>query len=148
MADLSPITVITAWPTQWLRMEERPPMWRVAANILNKQWRPTYKGWSSRLGVWGHHRMVHSLVADGGNAPVWRITANILNKLSRTAEKGWSSSLGVWGHHRMAHSLVADGGNPPVWRITANILNKQARTADKGWSSSLRFGRGADNSSP
>jgi hypothetical protein len=34
-----------------LRMEERPPIWRVAANILNKQSRTTDKGWSSRLGV-------------------------------------------------------------------------------------------------
>jgi len=32
-------------------MEERPPVWRVAANILNKQSRTADKGWSSRLGV-------------------------------------------------------------------------------------------------
>ena len=32
------------------RMEERPPMWRVAANILNKQLRTADKGWST--GLW------------------------------------------------------------------------------------------------
>jgi len=34
--------------------EEQPPLWRVAANILNKQSRKADKGWSSSLGVgWG-----------------------------------------------------------------------------------------------
>jgi len=32
-------------------MEERPPISRVAANILNKQSRTAEKRWSSRLGV-------------------------------------------------------------------------------------------------
>jgi hypothetical protein len=32
-------------------MEERPPIWRVAANILNKQLRKADKWWSSSLGV-------------------------------------------------------------------------------------------------
>ena len=32
-------------------MEERPPIWRVAANKLNKQSRTADKGWSSRLGL-------------------------------------------------------------------------------------------------
>ena len=33
------------------RMEERPPIWRVAANIFNKQSWTVDKGWSSSLGV-------------------------------------------------------------------------------------------------
>ena len=32
-------------------MEEQPPIWRVAVNILNKQSRTADKGWSSSLGV-------------------------------------------------------------------------------------------------
>ena len=32
-------------------MEERPPIWRVAANKSNKQLRTADKGWSSSLGV-------------------------------------------------------------------------------------------------
>jgi hypothetical protein len=32
-------------------MQERPPIWRWAANILNKQSRTTDKGWSSSLGL-------------------------------------------------------------------------------------------------
>jgi len=34
-------------------MEERPPIWRVAANILNKQSRTADKEWSSSLGGLG-----------------------------------------------------------------------------------------------
>jgi hypothetical protein len=30
-------------------MEERPSIWRVAVNILNKQWHTVEKGWSSSL---------------------------------------------------------------------------------------------------
>jgi hypothetical protein len=31
-------------------MEERPPIWRVAANVLSKQSRTADKGWYSSLG--------------------------------------------------------------------------------------------------
>jgi hypothetical protein len=34
-----------------LRTEERPPIWRVAANILNKQSRTADKEWSSSWGL-------------------------------------------------------------------------------------------------
>jgi len=39
-----------AWRVIRLRMEERPPIWRVDENILNKQSRRAYKGWSTSLG--------------------------------------------------------------------------------------------------
>ena len=45
------VPVTTAWRILMLQMEERPPIWRVAANILNNQSRTTDKGWSSSLGV-------------------------------------------------------------------------------------------------
>jgi hypothetical protein len=32
-------------------MEEQPQIWRVVANVLNKQSRTADKGWSSSLGV-------------------------------------------------------------------------------------------------
>jgi len=44
-------SVITTWRVLRLRMEERPSVWRVAANILNKQSRTADKGRSSNLGV-------------------------------------------------------------------------------------------------
>jgi hypothetical protein len=46
-------------------MEERPPIWRVAADILNKQSRKADKGWSFSLGGFGevltnpHRKNVH-----------------------------------------------------------------------------------------
>jgi hypothetical protein len=42
------VPVITAWRVLRLRMEERPPIWMVAANILNNPSRTEEKGWSSR----------------------------------------------------------------------------------------------------
>ena len=45
------VPVTTAWRVLRLRIEERPPLWRVAANILNKQSRTADEGWSSSLGV-------------------------------------------------------------------------------------------------
>jgi hypothetical protein len=45
------VCVTTQWRVLGLRMEEWPPIWRVAANILNKQSRTAGKGWSSSLGV-------------------------------------------------------------------------------------------------
>jgi len=44
------VPVTTEWRVLTLRMEERPPICRVAANILNKQSRTADKGWSSSLG--------------------------------------------------------------------------------------------------
>jgi hypothetical protein len=43
-------SVTKPWCVLRLRMEERPPIWRVAANIFNKQSRASDKGWSSNLG--------------------------------------------------------------------------------------------------
>jgi hypothetical protein len=45
------VPVTMAWCVLKLRMEERPPIWRIAANILNKQSRTADKGWSFILGV-------------------------------------------------------------------------------------------------
>jgi hypothetical protein len=45
------VPVTRLWRVLRLRMEERHPIWRVAANILNKQSRTTDRGWSSILGV-------------------------------------------------------------------------------------------------
>jgi len=44
------VPVTTAWRVLRLRLEERPPIWRVAENILNKQLRTADIGWSSSLG--------------------------------------------------------------------------------------------------
>jgi hypothetical protein len=45
------VPVTTAWRVLRLRMEERPPIWRVAANVLTKQSRTDDKGWSFSLGT-------------------------------------------------------------------------------------------------
>ena len=45
------LPVTTARRVLMLRMEERPPIWRVAANILNKQSRTADEVWSSSLGI-------------------------------------------------------------------------------------------------
>ena len=53
LSQLNPVPVTTAWRALRLRMEERPPIWRVAANILNKHSRTADKGWSFSLGGGG-----------------------------------------------------------------------------------------------
>ena len=45
------VPVTTAWRVLRLPIEERPPIRRVAANILNKQSWTADEGWSSSLGV-------------------------------------------------------------------------------------------------
>ena len=45
------VPVTKAWRVLRLQMEERPLIWRAAANKLNKQSRTADKGWSSSLGV-------------------------------------------------------------------------------------------------
>ena len=44
-------SITTAWCILWLQIEEQPPVWRVATNILNKQSQTVEKGWSSSLEV-------------------------------------------------------------------------------------------------
>ena len=45
------VPVTTAWRVLRLRMEERPPIYRVAANILNKQSQTADKKWSYSFGT-------------------------------------------------------------------------------------------------
>jgi hypothetical protein len=45
------VPVTTAWRVLRFRTEERPPIWRVAVNKLNKQPRTADEGWSSSLGL-------------------------------------------------------------------------------------------------
>ena len=44
------VPVTTVWPVLRLWMEERLPIWKVAENILDKQWQTADKRWSSSLG--------------------------------------------------------------------------------------------------
>jgi hypothetical protein len=45
------VLVTTAWCVFRLRLEEQPPIWRVAVNKLNKQPWTADEGWSSSLEV-------------------------------------------------------------------------------------------------
>jgi len=45
------VPVTTAWRVLRLRMQERPSVWKVAANRSNKQSRTANKGWYSGLVV-------------------------------------------------------------------------------------------------
>ena len=45
------VPVTTAWRVLRLWMEGRPPIWKVAANKLNKQSRTADEEWSSSLGI-------------------------------------------------------------------------------------------------
>jgi len=45
------VPVTATWRVLRLHMDESPPIWRVAANILHKQSRTADKKWSSTLGI-------------------------------------------------------------------------------------------------
>jgi hypothetical protein len=45
------VPVTMTWRVLRLHMEEPPPIWRIAANILHKWSRTVDKKWSSILGV-------------------------------------------------------------------------------------------------
>ena len=45
------VPVTTAWRVLRLRTEERPPIWRVTVNKLNKQPQTADEGWFSSFGV-------------------------------------------------------------------------------------------------
>jgi len=49
MSVISGSPVTTAWRVLKMRVEERPSLWSVAANILNRQSRTTDTWWSSSL---------------------------------------------------------------------------------------------------
>jgi hypothetical protein len=50
-ARLGGVPVPTAWRVLRFRMEDRLQIWRLAANILNKQSQTDNKGWPSSLGL-------------------------------------------------------------------------------------------------
>jgi len=45
------VPVTMAWRVLRLQVEKHPPLWRVAANVLNKQSNAAENLWSSSLGV-------------------------------------------------------------------------------------------------
>jgi len=51
MAMMSGVPVTTTWHVLRFRVEERPPIGRVAANILNKQLQTADKVWYFSLGI-------------------------------------------------------------------------------------------------
>jgi hypothetical protein len=74
------VPVTTAWRVLGLRMEERPPIWWVAANILNKQSRTADKGWSSNLGVG----------RGANNSSLWKWI--FVTKHSQTNPRTWTDT--------------------------------------------------------
>jgi len=61
-------------------MEERPPIWRAAVNILNKQLWTADKGWSSRLGV-------------GRGIELLPVKTYFVMKYSQTKPRTWTGTL-------------------------------------------------------
>ena len=83
------VPVTTEWRILRLRVDERPSVWRVAANILNRQSRTADKGWFSRDQCIPVTTEWHVLRLRVEERPlVWRVAANTLNRQLRTADKG------------------------------------------------------------
>jgi hypothetical protein len=94
------VPVTTAWRVLRLRMEERSPIWRVAANILNKQSRTADKEWSSSLGVG----------RGANNSSLWKRV--FFTKRSQTKPRTWTDTL-----VRPKVADTCDCGNEPSGSI-------------------------------
>ena len=89
------VPVTTAWYTLRLQMEEWPPIWKVAVNVLNMQSRTADKGWSSSL-----------VVGRGANNPSPQkcIVTKCSCRKPRTwtdtsvRQSNWASGSGMWGN--------------------------------------------------
>jgi len=53
------VPVTTAWHVRRLWIEERPQIWKVAANIFNKQSQIADTGWYSAKGLDGVQKTTH-----------------------------------------------------------------------------------------
>ena len=85
------VPVTTAWRAPRLRKEERPLIWRVAANILNKQSKTADKGWSSSFGVgWGANN----------SSPLKRILLRNIHKVS-----DWDWYFGTTNATKEGHEI-------------------------------------------
>jgi hypothetical protein len=73
-------------------MEERPPIWRVAANILNNQSRRAAKGWSSNIGVW---RGFVLLGKSEGERPLETPRRRQKDKITRILKREYGGTLWI-----------------------------------------------------
>ena len=97
--------VTTAWRVLRLRMEERPPIWRVAANISNKQLRTADKG---------------SIPASG----LGEVLASPFLKISRCYERFHKASdlpFGVKQVVSVMGRLKIETGGAHVWMRQMNL---------------------------
>ena len=88
------VPVTTAWRVLRWWMEERPPIWRVAANILNKQYRTAETVWSSSLEGWARCEQLLT-VNTVFFCESWMLASN-LDWYFGTSEDG-STGSGMWG---------------------------------------------------
>ena len=80
------VPVTTTWRILSLRMEEWPPIWRIAADIFNEQSRTADKRWSSSLGF-----------GRGANnsSPLKRIMLRNVYKSLRPGWRRWEDNINM-----------------------------------------------------
>jgi hypothetical protein len=81
-------------------MEERPPIWKVAANILYKQWRTAGKGWFPQglvEAITTPHRenvSCYEIFTDKSLGPGLILRYDLSNEKGRWIFRKWD--VGVW----------------------------------------------------
>ena len=111
-------------------MEERPPIWRTAANILNKQSRTVNKGWSSSLGLGEVLTFLHhntGFITEHEHLPrTW------IDSLVRPKQQKRDMRSGTWNVRSLygAGSLTAATGE--LARYKLHLVGVQNVRWDKG----------------
>jgi len=122
-------------------MEERPTVWRVAANILNKQSRAAEKRWSSSLGVG----------RGANNASPWKTFVNkysqgemvpLETKQSGSRRMRWAGHVARMGEGRGVHRILVGklGRKSPLgrprrrWEDNIKMDLREVGGVETGWS--------------
>jgi hypothetical protein len=121
-----------AWRVLRLRMEERPLIWRVAANILNKQSQTADRGWSSSLefGRGANNCSLRKRILLQ-NIHRQRLRPGLILWYDQSSERGtWDLVLGMLGVLCRAGSLIAAARELARYKLV--LVGVQEVRWDKG----------------
>ena len=124
------VPVITTWSVFRFRLEEWPPIWRLAKNVLNKQLRRAGKGWSSSLGFgWGANNTSPKNYCITKRS---QLPANWTESLGQTNQWKRDLSCGTWNVRSMCRSRSVRAVARELARYKLDLVGVQEVRRKKG----------------